>query len=372
MSDAKVVTGLDPARIKAGLEEWFSRRGSEDATVDIQPGPQATGYSHETVVFDLTTPEGAQRLVARVEPGDISLFPEPDLSIEYRLLEAIAPDGIILPGLLGFESNRVFLGQPFYVMEHIEGQVPSDTPPYTFIGWLADAPPETKENIWWSGLEAMAAVHQVDWKAKDLGFIIGDRTLGLEGEIEYWNHYADFMGGLCSPARRALDWVAANAPSDTEVVLCWGDSRLGNQMFKDGRCVALLDWEMATLSDPVEDLAWFIYFDELYRGGGDIPGLPGREPSIARYQELTGRDGSKLRILLRSGGLEVHRDHAAPREPDGSAGDLAGGFHLPDRELCFRPLDEAVRGERHPMTVTPFDDYPIHQTPSAGRAHGDR
>jgi len=289
VSDAKVVTGLDPARAKAGLEEWFSRRGPEGASVEIQPSPPANGYSHETVIFDVISTDGTERLVARVEPGSISVFPEPDLSIEYRLLEAIAPDGIILPKLHGFESNTVFLGQPFFVMEHIEGKVPSDTPPYTFMGWLQEAPPETKESVWWSGLEAMAAVHGVDWKAKGLGFIIGDRKLGLEGEFEYWRHYIDFMGGICDPGRRSFDWLVANAPSDTNIVLCWGDSRLGNQMFNDGRCVALLDWEMATLSDPVEDLAWFIYFDELYRGGGNIAGLPGRDPSIARYEELTGR-----------------------------------------------------------------------------------
>ncbi len=286
MSDAKVITGLDPTRAKAGLEEWFSRRGSEDASVEIQPSPPANGYSHETVIFDLITTDETKRLVARIEPGSISVFPEPDLSIEYRLLEAIAPDGVILPKLQGFESNTVFLGQPFYVMEHIEGQVPSDTPPYTLMGWLHEAPPETKESVWWTGLEAMAAVHNVDWKAKNLGFIIGDRTLGLEGEFEYWRHYIDFMGGICNPGERSFAWLVANAPTDSDIALCWGDSRLGNQIFANGRCVALLDWEMATLSDPVEDLAWFIYFDELYRGGGVVPGLPGRGPSIARYEEL--------------------------------------------------------------------------------------
>jgi aminoglycoside phosphotransferase (APT) family kinase protein len=290
VSDAKVVTGLDPARIRSGLEEWLSRRGADDAKVSLLPGPQATGYSHETIVFDLTHDGHTQRLIARVEPGEVSVFPAPDLNIEYRLLEAIAPDGITLPKLHGFESNAVFLGRPFYVMEHIAGEVPSDTPPYTFMGWLHEATSAVRESVWWSGLEALSKVHQVDWKARDLGFIVGDRPEGLAGEFEYWRTYGEFCGGLAVVAERALDWVIANAPADTDVALCWGDSRLGNQMFRDGRCVALLDWEMATLSDPVEDLAWFIYFDELYSGGSHLEGFPGRAPTIARYEELTGAE----------------------------------------------------------------------------------
>lgn len=74
--------------------------------------------------------------------------------------------------------------------------------------------------------------------------------------------------------------------------LCWGDARLGNMLFREGRCVAVLDWEMATLGDPESDLAWWLYFDRHHSEGSGLPRLPGipsREATIARYEEWTGR-----------------------------------------------------------------------------------
>jgi aminoglycoside phosphotransferase (APT) family kinase protein len=84
----------------------------------------------------------------------------------------------------------------------------------------------------------------------------------------------------------------ANRPKTDDVALCWGDSRLGNQIFDGTNCVALLDWEMAALSDPVQDLAWFAYFDDVFTDGIGVPrleGIPSHEETIARYQKITGR-----------------------------------------------------------------------------------
>ena len=79
--------------------------------------------------------------------------------------------------------------------------------------------------------------------------------------------------------------------------LCWGDSRLGNMIFRDGRCVAVLDWEMATLGNPAQDLAWWLFFDEHHSAGVGAPrlaGLPERDETIARYRELSGIDPQHL------------------------------------------------------------------------------
>jgi aminoglycoside phosphotransferase (APT) family kinase protein len=157
-------------------------------------------------------------------------------------------------------------------------------------GWLHDSTPEDRTAVWWSGLEAMTRVHLVD--RQGLEFVNAGRTIGFAGELEYWNNYIDFCGeNIPGPARRAWTWLTANPPSDTSTALCWGDSRLGNQMFSDGRCIALLDWEMACLSDPVQDLAWFVYFDDVFASGlgvARLEGIPTREESIARYEQLTG------------------------------------------------------------------------------------
>jgi aminoglycoside phosphotransferase (APT) family kinase protein len=118
------------------------------------------------------------------------------------------------------------------------------------------------------------------------------RTIGFAGELEYWEGYIAFCGGdIPAPVRRGWDWLTANPPGDTSTALCWGDSRLGNQMFSDGACVGLLDWEMACLSDPVQDLAWFVYFDDVFSAGLGVPrleGMPTAAQSIKRYEKLTG------------------------------------------------------------------------------------
>jgi aminoglycoside phosphotransferase (APT) family kinase protein len=287
----RVVTGRAPELTQQGLEEWFASRGADDASVVLQPSPDATGYSHETIIFDLSADGRTRRLVARVEPTELSVFPNPDLELEYRLLERIG-DEVRVPRLEGYEPGSRFLGTPFYVMEHLDGSVPADSPPYSMGGWMHDLSPSERGEVWWNGLEAMVAAHKVDWRSRDLGFINSGRPVGMEGELQYWEHYVSFAApdGLTPVNQRVWDWLQANAPSDGDVALCWGDSRLGNQMFDGTRCVALLDWEMACLCDPVEDLAWFCHFDELFSVGlgvSRLEGIPSKDETVARYEDLT-------------------------------------------------------------------------------------
>jgi aminoglycoside phosphotransferase (APT) family kinase protein len=286
-----LVTAGETERTRAGLREWFARRGMHDAQITVHPGPQATGASHETILFDVTHDGATQSLVARVDPGEDGVFPQPDLFAEYRLLDALSRTDVPLPGLHAFEPDASLLGACFYVMDRVDGVVAGDSPPYTMMGWLHDARPDERRRVWFNGLEAMARVHMVD--ASGLEFVNRGRPPGLDGEIEYWRDYALFAADdLVGCARRAWDWLMANKPEETDIALCWGDSRLGNQLFDGGRCAALLDWEMATLSDPVQDLAWFVYFDDVFTEGIGVPhldGIPSQDETIARYEAITQR-----------------------------------------------------------------------------------
>ena len=322
----KVAVHHDEQLARRGLEAWFADRGLADPRVTLLPGPQLTGYSHETIIFDVASDGVTQRLVARVEPQDVALFPDPDLRLEYRLLEAIADEPIPLPKLHGCESSPEYLGCPFYVMQYVDGLVPPDAYPLT--GWLLDASAEEREQIWWSGLTALARPHLVDWEAKELEFVNGERTLGLSGELDYWGRYVDFVGRPIAPsAERAWTYLAAERPTGTPVTLCWGDARLGNQMFADGHCLALLDWEMACLSDPIQDLAWFVHFDDLFSDGlntARLDGIPSRDETIARYEDLTGFETKHFDyyelfaafrfvvILQRLGNLQVRQGSLPP------------------------------------------------------------
>jgi aminoglycoside phosphotransferase (APT) family kinase protein len=287
-----LVTARGDERTRAGLRDWFSRRGV-DAQIVLHPSPESNGASHETILFDLVREGGVEPLVARVQPDDDGVFPTPDLHVEYRLQEAIGGGEIPLPGLHGFETDLEFLGAPFYVMERLDGTVAGDSPPYTMMGWLFDKEPDARRAIWFEGLEAMARVHLVE--PSELEFVNRGRAIGFDGELQYWGDYGAFAApeGLPRCAQRAWDWILANYPPTSDIALCWGDSRLGNQIFSDGRCIALLDWEMAALSDPVQDLAWFVYFNDVFTDGIGVPnlaGFPSHEESIARYEDVTGRE----------------------------------------------------------------------------------
>ena len=76
------------------------------------------------------------------------------------------------------------------------------------------------------------------------------------------------------------------------VTLCWGDARLPNLMYRDDEVVGVLDWEMAFLGDPEEDLGWWLFMDWVNNEGYGLPraaGFPGRLETIRHYEELSGR-----------------------------------------------------------------------------------
>ncbi len=92
---------------------------------------------------------------------------------------------------------------------------------------------------------------------------------------------------------RALAWLEANQPADEPTVLCWGDARMGNIIFKDSldEVAAVLDWEMATLGNPVQDIAWYNYLDSTFAEGLGMPrlaGLPSYEDSVALWEAESG------------------------------------------------------------------------------------
>jgi aminoglycoside phosphotransferase (APT) family kinase protein len=200
------------------------------------------------------------------------------------------------------------LGRAFYVMDRIAGEVPSEVPPYHAAGVFATATPEVREAMWWSGIETLARVHAVDWRAgqeegrgkkEGAGLsVLGVPPEGLPAvrpQLEYYERmleWAEEEGEPQTVLWAAQRWLRENVCESRRVALCWGDSRLPNVIYRDGRIVGVLDWEMAFLGDPEADLAWWLFMDWFASGGygvARLEGMPGREETVARYEELTGR-----------------------------------------------------------------------------------
>src|SRR6185295_15576045 len=187
------------------------------------------------------------------------------------------------------------LGAPFFVMEKVDGRIPGDNPPYHAAGWVTEIAPAERAALWWHGLEVLARIHRLDWRATGLDFLSGHMPgpPGVLRQLAYYERFLAWARGRPQPiAEAALAWLRARVPAEEPVGVCWGDARIGNMIFRDGRCVAVLDWEMATLGNPEQDLGWWLFLDRHHSEGIGLPrldGFPSREETVARYEELTRR-----------------------------------------------------------------------------------
>lgn len=288
---------------RRGLAAWLAEHLSyaRELRLSNLRAPGGTGFSSDTLIFDLDWRDEFglhhQSLVARIAPPPGALFPRYDLARQFTVMRALSATDVPVPRPLWLEPSGAAIGQPFLVMMRVEGRAPSDQPSYHAEGWFADLPPGERRACWWSGVETLARIHRLAPAGLDLDFPVDtDVATGPPVQtLEYYESYLDWVRGarFYPVAASALDWLKRNRPPPaTPARLCWGDARLGNMLFRDGRCVAVLDWEMATLGDPDSDLGWWLFFDRHHSEGFDVPrlaGLPGREETVARYEAWSGR-----------------------------------------------------------------------------------
>ncbi|WP_030165626.1 phosphotransferase family protein [Spirillospora albida] len=290
----------DPEITLATLTRWLDghRPGVRITRLDT---PQTSGFSSETLLFDAewTDPAAAAtgRYVARVAPEHYQIFPEPRFEEQYRLMRILDADtDIPVPPIHWYEPTGSVLGAPFFVMERIDGRVPTDMPPYHMDGWVTEVPEAERAAMWWSTLEIMARLHRLDVDALGLGFLDQPHwgAVGLDQRLNYYEHYLGWAyKGPQEVALEALGWLRANRPDEPGApAALWGDARIGNVIFQDGTPAAVLDWETAMLGAPEEDLAWFLFLDRHHSegiGAERLPGFPSAEETVARYEQLLGR-----------------------------------------------------------------------------------
>jgi aminoglycoside phosphotransferase (APT) family kinase protein len=283
----------DLETMHAALATWLRAKRGEDVVLSPLVSPKA-GISNETFLVEATSGGGVERLVVRVEPTDFLVFPEYDLRRQAQVMECLAGSVVPVPPVLWFEPDPRHLGAPFYVMARIEGEVPSEVPPHHTFGLCLDATPERRAGRWWSGVEALAAIHAVDWSARGLSFlgVPGPGTDPLDRQLAYYERYLAWVGGPPQPILgAALDWLRAHRYAPRRLSLCWGDSRLPNLIFRDDRVAGVLDWEMAFLGDPEADLGWWLFMDWATSEGYGFPrlaGFPDAAETIRHYEALSG------------------------------------------------------------------------------------
>ncbi|MCH2187151.1 phosphotransferase family protein [Myxococcota bacterium] len=295
--------GRDLQQTAGQLQRWLAAQlpRAEDIAVRDLRGPKDTGFSSDTLMFSLDRTEQGERvqreMVVRLEPlSEFGVFPEYDAPLQFRMMKALQETAVPVPQMHWLEEDPGPLGSPFYVMERVDALVPSDSPPYHAQGWVADASPDERERLWYSGLDAMAQVHRLDLSDHRFDFLIRPNAsqTAIHAQLAYWQRYIDWGidRNRYRLIARGLDWLIAHAPAEEPVGICWGDARISNQLFRDFRCVAVIDWEMVFVGNPEADLAWFIVTDRAFTEGlglSRLPGFPDASATRRRWEEQVGR-----------------------------------------------------------------------------------
>ncbi|MFR9806051.1 phosphotransferase family protein [Pseudonocardia sp. RS010] len=333
------------------LRTWLVARLPEAREVEITDlaSPQI-GYSAETLLFDARWRDGDgphhERLVARIRPSGYVFFPDVDLRLHHDVLAALADTDVPVPRPRWYQDAEGSpFGEPFFVMERIEGLVPPEHPAYTAGGWVAEASPDHQRRIFHGAVEALARLHRVDRHSLDLSFLpsVAGGDPGMTTELKLFEEYVGWvLDGQPDPLfDDTLDTLRNSVPKADRLCMNWGDPKFSNILYRGTRPVGLLDWELATVGPPENDLAFFLtYHNSITRALGhpDLPGFLGDDAAIALYEELSGHeirhlDWYRLWHLLRLGVMSLRLTQLlvqSGRLPEGSP---KAPHHVPRRLL---------------------------------------
>jgi aminoglycoside phosphotransferase (APT) family kinase protein len=272
--------------------------GSGD-TLDVRP----VGEGHSNVTYLVR--RGDADVVVRRPPRPPLPPSAHDVLREARVLRAVEPTPVPAPRVLAACDDESVIGAPFYVMERVEGDVIT-----TAVPERLDTP-QQRRRIGEELVDALVELHAVDWRAAGLeGF--GKPTGYLERQVRrflgLWEHNKTRE---IAAVERVAAWLRDNQPESPAATIVHGDYRLGNTMFGvDGpdsgpRLVAVFDWEMATIGDPLADVG---YLCMMWSEAGDpsagmfdlnqvtrAEGFPTRAELVARYEERSGRSMTDIR-----------------------------------------------------------------------------
>jgi aminoglycoside phosphotransferase (APT) family kinase protein len=244
--------------------------------------------------------DGATRWVLRRPPLGHVLATAHDMGREFRVLSALAPTAIPVPEPVLLVPDEEVLGAPFYLMREVPGEVLRSRQQTEALGAAGC------EALAHRLVDVLADLHTVDPSSVGLGDF-GRPEGYLQRQVSRWNKQLAASRSRDVPGiDRLHELLAASVPVSARASLLHGDYRLDNVIVDlagaDGpRLAAVLDWEMATLGDPLADLGLLVIYtrgygpdDPITAGVTSAPGFPSSEALVARYAERTGADVSAL------------------------------------------------------------------------------
>lgn len=279
----------------AGIERWLLGNGTL-ARPGLNSIRQLAGGTQNIV---LRFSNNGRDYVLRHPP----VKPRPNsnklLEREIRVLGALKESAVPHPEVVGACLDPAVIGAVFYVMEAIDGFNPTVS-----MTDEAAASPEIRHRMGLEMIDGLVALAEIDPAANglaDFGKLDGflERQVSRwASELESYNRFSGWQGpDALGDVAAVGEWLADNLPPDMQPGVIHGDYHVGNCLFaKDGRLNAIVDWEMATLGDPLVDLGRLLV--SWPDGGPSKPqtmrvvpldGFPSHAEMIARYGERSGR-----------------------------------------------------------------------------------
>jgi len=285
--------GVDVRR----LGEWLTRLVPE-STGEWTATRLAGGRSNLT--YEVT--DGTTTLIVRRPPLGHVLATAHDMSREFRVMAALADGAVPVPQMYGLCEDPMIMGAPFCVMERVSGRS------YRRAAELAPLGPERVRVISERLVDVLVTLHLID--PVEVGLADFGRPDGfLVRQVGRWKKQLDASSTRPLPLAEELHRrLAENVPAETgPPSIVHGDFRLDNLLISpDDEISAVIDWEMATLGDPLTDLALMLVYGRFGSAAtaedvvdvASAPGFLGEDAIIERYATSSHRDPNSLGFYL--------------------------------------------------------------------------
>ena len=249
------------------------------------------GQSNPTFLLEA----GGKTYVMRRKPPGELLKSAHAVDREYKVITALGQTDVPVPRTYALCTDEGVLGTWFYIMDYCEGRI-------FWTPHLDEVEKSERTAIYEGMVDALARLHSADYKA------IGLEDYGRPGnyvarQINTWSkQYRLSETEEIEAMERLLEWMPENVPEQLSTSVIHGDFRLDNMIFHptEPRVIAILDWELSTLGNPIADLNYNCMPYSQPKGGRfsglsgqnlDDMGIPSQENYIALYCDRTGRDG---------------------------------------------------------------------------------
>ena len=277
------------------LERFLDEHGMGQGPLEAD----RIGDGHSNITYLLR--RGADSWVLRRPPPPPLPPSAHDVLREYRILRAC--DGHVrVPSPLLSCADPGVIGAPFYLMTYVPGEVLTTALTPQFDP-RADPPLVVDELV-----QALVEIHALDWRATELADLAPAPEKYVERQLRRFTRLWEHNRTRSLPVvDKVTAWLRRNRPRPSPATLVHGDYRLGNTIFSRAlrpRLEAVLDWELATIGDPLADLG---YLSATYAVPGEVgdplvrlgavtaaPGFPSRAQVVERYAAISGRDVAGL------------------------------------------------------------------------------